>query len=452
MRPMSLSEVSAVTQGAMIGADVVFSAVSTDSRSLQPGELFVALKGANFDGNQLVGAAEQAGAVAAVVSTDADCPLPLVRVRDTASALGNIAAFNRRLSSATVIAVTGSQGKTTVKEMLAAILALKGKTLVTTANLNNTLGVPLTLLQIEPAHRFAVIEMGANMPGEIACSAGFAQPDIVHITNVAATHLEGFGSLDGVNRAKSEIWHELHEGGTAVINLDDDFAGDWLKINAQHHVVTISAKGNSKADYRLVNVDMVPGGSSKARLASPQGEFEITMSLPGHHNLANALAAAAMALEAGAGIVEVQNGLTGMVPVKGRMQTLAGLNDAIIIDDSYNASPSSFHAAIDVLAAMAGRSVLVMGDMGELGSLRETAHREVGNYARNLGIDHLFAVGAMSVLAVEAFGQGGRHFPTQEALITDLLAMLAPATNVLVKGSRSAHMDKLIAPLTQGAC
>jgi UDP-N-acetylmuramoyl-tripeptide--D-alanyl-D-alanine ligase len=449
---MTLSEISTVTHGSLLGEDVSFASVSTDTRTLNKGDLFIALTGENFDGNTYVAQAEAGGAVAAVISRDTGATLPRLLVDDSALALGQIGARNRQLSSAKVLGITGSQGKTTVKEMLAAILGRCGKVAVTRANLNNTLGVPITLLGIQADDEFAVIEMGANMAGEIACSVSFAAPVIAHITNVAPTHLEGFGSLEGVAIAKSEIWSGLTEDGTAVINLDDAFAEQWLAENSSRRCIGISAKNKPQADYAIDHFTLNPRGKTEAVLRSPQGVFTLQLNLPGKHNLANALAAAAMAMEAGAVIPHVQDGLAAMLPVSGRMARLSGANGALVIDDSYNASPASFHAAIDVLATYSGETILVMGDMGELGVIRESAHEEVGEYARKAGISRLLATGEMSRLAVSTFGEKGRHFDSQNELLQVLLPQLTEKTSVLVKGSRSARMDKLIAPLTRGGC
>lgn len=445
---MSLIQVQDLTGGALKG-NAWFNAVSTDTRTLQPQDLFVALRGPNFNGNQFVTQAEQAMACAALVSEDVVTALPTLKVQDTRIALGVMGAANRQRSTARVLALTGSQGKTTVKEMVAGILALCGEVLYTKGNLNNDYGVPLTLLRLAKEHQFAVIELGANAKGEIAYTAGLTKPDIALINNVAPTHLEGFGSLQGVAEAKAEIWQGLLDGGTAVINLDDDNVVRNVEVSSRIRRVTFSAAGSAAANYRVSQVHSTGLTGSTFMLHTPQGSTSIAITLPGLHNVGNALAAAAMAMEAGAGLEQVARGLADMQAAKGRLNIRQGRNGAVILDDSYNASPASFSAAIDVLATLPGKRVVVAGDMGELGSDKEAAHAALGEYARAKGIEYFFGTGALTALAVKAFGPAAVHAKDCAHLIALLLPMLASGVSVLVKGSRSAGMERVVHQLIE---
>ena len=446
---MSLLEVQQLTGGLLKGADVSFNAVSIDTRTLQAGELFIAIPGDRFNGNAFLKQAEVKNAAAAISTEPTEVALPVLQVENSRLALGKLGAANRNKSRAKVIAVTGSQGKTTVKEMTASILACCGEVLKTMGNLNNDLGVPLTLLKLEEKHQFAVIELGANAPGEIFYSSTLTMADVVHITNVAPTHLEGFGDLDGVARAKGEIWESLSADGVAVLNLDDAYGGQWMeKLNGKKFV-SVSALGKSTANYRVVDLQFDAALHSTFSVLTPQGSVAINLSLPGQHNVANALAAAALGMEVGAGLNEIKQGLEAMQSVSGRMCTLAGRQQSVLLDDSYNASPSSFRAAIDVLAAHQGTKVIAMGDMGELGSEAEKAHREIALYAFSKGIDFLFAVGELSEVAVKNFAGKSMHFADMDSLAEQILPMLNQDVKVLIKGSRSAGMDKLVQVLQQ---
>lgn len=444
---MTLQEVAEVTGGSAGNAAVRVSTVTTDTRRESPGSLFVALAGERFDGHDFLAGAAEAGAVAAMVSVPVRTALPVVTVRDTLAGLGALGAHNRRQSDARVIGITGSQGKTTVKEMCGRILRQRAKTLVTRGNLNNAIGVPLTLLDIGPDDVFAVIEMGANAAGEIAYTAGLAAPDIVHITNVAGTHLAGFGSLEGVSRAKSELWTGLKEDGTAVVNLDDRFAADWLTDLRGKRCVGISAEGLTSADYRITAGKTVGVERSLLSLSTPQGSFTVELPLPGRHNAANALAATALTMEAGCDMDNVRNGLLSMQPVKGRLSISTLPSGARLLDDSYNASPASYRAAIDVLSSMEGQTILVAGDMGELGTEAVRLHREIGEYAANHNVDILMTTGTLSKEMAAGFGNEAMHFASKDELIQTLKSLLKTGVSVLVKGSRSAGMDTLIEEL-----
>ncbi len=446
---MSLQEAQQVTGGVLTCGNPVFTAVSTDTRTLKPGELFIALKGPSFNGNAFVAFAAQKGACGAIVSEPVQSSLPLLTVDDTRLALGKLGAHNRKRCTAKVVALTGSQGKTTVKDMAAAILGCRGAVLGTQGNLNNDYGVPLTLLQISRGHEFAVIEMGANAPGEIAYTTALAQPDVAHITNIAPTHLEGFGSLQGVARAKSEIWQGLVPGGTAVLNVDDANILDSFSARGDLRRVEVSASGRQDADYALESwLDKGIAGSEFA-LCTPQGRFLVKLALPGHHNAANALAAAALAMEAGAGPRDVVLGLSDMRSVKGRLNIRKGQRGAIVLDDTYNASPYSFRAAIDVLVKQSGIRIVVAGDMGELGGEKEAAHVALGKFALEQGVDYFFATGELSRLAVTAFGGKGVHRGSREEIAAAVLPLLAAGVSVLVKGSRSAGMENVVQLLVE---
>lgn len=440
---MTLQEVAEVTGGSAGNAAVRVSAVTTDTRRKSSGSLFVALTGARFDGHDFLADAAAAGAVAAMVSAPVESELPVVTVRDTLAGLGALGAHNRRQSGARVIGITGSQGKTTVKEMCGTILRQKAQTLMTRGNLNNAIGVPLTLLEIGPDDVFAVIELGANAAGEIAYTSALAAPDIVHITNVAGTHLAGFGSLEGVSRAKSELWSGLKADGTAVVNLDDHFATDWMTKLQGKRCVGISAEGVESADYRITAGRTDGVDRSLLTLSTPQGSFTVELSLPGRHNAANALAATALTMEAGCDIDDVRHGLLSMQPVKGRLSLSTLPSGARLLDDSYNASPSSYRAAIDVLSAMEGRKILVAGDMGELGTEAEKLHREIGEYAASRNVDILMTTGRLSEEMAAGFGNEARHFASKDELMQALKSLLQSGVSVLVKGSRSAGMDTL---------
>lgn len=447
---MQLSGLARKLDGKLIGADVAFENLSTDTRSINPGDAFLALVGERFDGNEFVAAAQKQGATAAIVSAALDLDLPRIQVADTHAALGQIARENRRRSSARLIALTGSQGKTSVKEMLAQILAVNARTLATNANLNNTIGVPLTLLRINQEHQYAVIEMGANQKGEIAFSVNAAEPDIAMITNASAAHVEGFGSLQGIVEAKGEILDGLDGQGTAILNADDANVQQWITRAANNHVVLFSYD-NRKGDasYYARQVAIGDQGRVSFQLETPLGSKHIELKLLGKHNVANAVAAAAAALEAGASLSDVQTGLAACMPVQGRMNPLSGILGSDLIDDTYNASPNSFFAAIDVLATFKKHRILVTGEMRELGSESAEAHFAVGNYARESGIEELWSVGSACQDSVKAFGSAGRLFNSQEELIKACEAKASSQVAFLVKGSRGARMDIVVDALRE---
>ncbi len=448
---MRLAALAAELDGELIGGDAVFDAVCADTRDLRAGELFVALRGENFDGNEFAPEARRRGAAGAVVSRLSGEDLPQVLVADTGLALGRLARINRERSSARVVAVTGSQGKTTVKEMLHSILSAAGECLATRANLNNTVGVPLTLLRLEARHRFAVIEMGANRAGEIAFSAEAAQPDIALINNASMAHAEGFGGLRGVVRAKGEIIGGLRPDGTLLLNAADPSVDQWRRRGAAFRSRLFSLREvPGRSDYYAADIALDDSGRPAFTLVGPRGRLGVRLRLLGEHNIANAVAAAAAAFEAGAEPEAVRRGLEAAAPVPGRLCPVGGRDGLRVIDDSYNAAPASFRAAVDLLAALPGPRLLVAGDMLELGDRAEAMHREAGRHASSRGIEQLWAAGELCRQMVRGFGANGRHFADRRQLIGALAAALEPGWAVLVKGSRGARMDEVVAALRDG--
>lgn len=442
---MSLSALATELAGELSGSDVEFSSLSTDTRTLDPGSVYLALQGERFDGNEFVEQARMNGASGAIVSGPVETALPLLRVADTHEALGKIAGLNRARSTARVIALTGSQGKTTVKEILGAILSGQGQTLVTEANLNNTIGVPLTLLQLEARHEFAVIEMGANQAGEIDFSVNVAQPDIALITNASAAHIEGFGSVQGIVVAKGEIIDGLKPAGTLLLNADDANCPTWeSRAKAKRTVLFSQQNIGQRAQYFARDISTDEQGCMHFTLVTPQGESSASMALLGKHNITNAVAAAAAAMEAGATLEKVVQGLSAVAPVKGRLYPRSGIAGSKVIDDSYNASPASFYAAIDVLMSQAAPRYLIAGDMKELGEESPEAHRAVGEYARAAGVEKLLAIGEQARLMVEAFGAGAQHFAGKTDLIAACKALASSQATFLIKGSRGATMDTVV--------
>ena len=444
----TLQQAASVLRGELRGEDRAFMGVSTDTRALEAGQLFFALVGPRFDGHHFLVEARDRGAAGAVVSRDADADLPCVRVPDTGRGLRELASDWRRRFELPVLGVTGSAGKTTVKEMIAAVLAEAGPVLVTRGNLNNEIGVPLTLFRLSGRHRYAVIEMGANHPGEIAMLADISRPGIGVVTLAGAAHLEGFGTVEGVARSKGELFAALPDDGVAVINADDCYASLWRKMAADRRVVTFGL--GPGADFSARDITLQADGSAGVgfRLVSPLGEVVLSVPLAGRHNVTNALAAAAAASAAGASLAHIRSGLEKTPGVKGRMQLTRGPGGCRIIDDTYNANPGSVRAALDFLTGLKGQSWAVLGDMGELGPRAARLHAEIGSYARSIGVDRLFTVGTLTRETAAAFGAGARSFPDVDSLNTALQPLLHPEVNLLVKGSRSMGMERVVAALT----
>ncbi len=441
----SLAEFAPTLQGRCT-APARFEGVSIDSRRAVSGALFVAIRGERMDGHKFVTDAARAGVAAAMVERELDTPLPQMIVADTTAGLGQLASHWRQRFTLPVIGVTGSNGKTTVKQMLAAIMACRGEVLATRGNLNNHIGMPLTLLELDERHQAAVIEMGANHAGEIALLAGLARPDVGLVTNAGRAHLEGFGSLDGVARAKGEMFEALPEDGVAVINTDDAYAELWLSLAGSRPVIRFGH--GELADVRPgSSVQQTADGGQWFVLVTPQGEAEVRLPLPGAHNISNALAAAAAALAAGCTPVEIASGLACVDGAPGRLQLHQTAGGACLLDDSYNANPDSLAVALDVLAAREGRRILVLGDMGELGPEGRVLHAEMGCQARASGIEHLYTLGELSAAASEAFGEGAAHSTGIEALLARLHDCTGPDCTILVKGSRAMQMERVVSAL-----
>ncbi len=446
---MELLEAARATGGTARNGNPWFGAVSTDTRSIAADELFIALRGPNFDGHDFIQAAVEGGAVAAMVdetwaATHASA-VPQVVVRDTRLALGALAAYWRRRFDGPLIAVTGSNGKTTVTQMVASIFrAWQGTAALSTeGNLNNDIGLPLTLLRLRPQHRAAVVELGMNHPGEIAQLAQLARPTVALVNNAQRAHLEGMGSVAEVAHEKGCIYAGLDDGGIAVINADDAFCDYWRQLNRGRQVLTFGLAADADVAAEVTRI----GAGSALRMRTPQGRMDVVLQVPGIHNVCNALAATAAATAAGASLEAVAAGLSVYAGVKGRLQLRRIARGATLIDDSYNANPDSMRAAIDVLTATPGRKILVLGDMGELGERAGQLHDEIGGYAKSQGVDQMFALGELAELAVRNFGSGARHFASADALVAALCPELDDGTTVLVKGSRFMRMERVVEAL-----
>jgi UDP-N-acetylmuramoyl-tripeptide--D-alanyl-D-alanine ligase len=449
----TLLEAARALGAPLVGDDRPFESVSSDSRTLAAGALFVGLRGPNFDGADFAAAARARGAAGALVERPlSGVDLPYIQVPDSLEALQSLARRWRAEFSIPLVGVAGSNGKTTTKEMTAAILSRGGPCLSTQGNLNNHIGVPLTLLRLERTQRSAVIEMGANRIGDVAELVALASPTVGLITNAGAEHLEGFGDLDGVARGEGEMVAGLSAGAVAVINADDAYAGYWRGVAAGSRIVTFGIRAD--ADFRARNITQsIEAGRFATRftLECPLGTRVIALQAGGGHNIANALAAAAAAGAAGASLEDIAAGLAEFRAVAGRLQLKAGLRDSWIIDDSYNANPSSVRAGLDVLRTLPGPTWLVLADMAELGAHAAASHAELGRYARECRVARLFALGPESTRAVETFGTGGEWFADADALTRRLQAEIAPGVTVLVKGSRVNRLERVVQALLGGA-
>ena len=439
---MALAEAAAALRGRASGRDVTFTGVSTDSRSLAQGDLFVALRGERFDGHDFL---KQVAAKAAAAMVDTayggEYPVPALVVNDTRRSLGDLARYWRARFAPALIAVTGSNGKTTVKEMLAAILrkhASGDSVLATRGNLNNDIGLPLTLLTLRHAHRWCAIELGMNHKGEIAYLAGIARPTVALVNNAQREHLEFMRSVEEVAAENASVYDALPADGIAVINADDPHAAFFRARAGARRTVEFGLAGAPVTGrYKLERL------SSEIRIQTPAGEADATLSIPGLHNVCNALAAAACAQAVGIPLKTIAQGLSAFRPYTGRLQVKKAASGATVIDDSYNANPDSVRAAIDILAASPPPTALVLGDMGEVGDKGPEFHREVGQYAREKGVSQLLALGEATRHAVEAFGEGGRHFDNVEDIVGNL-----KGNTILVKGSRFMKMERVVAALT----
>lgn len=449
MSMLSTSEAAQAIHAECIGKEAIFSRVTTDSRDIQAGDLFVALKGDKFDGHEFAEKALEAGAVAVMVEHKMQGDMPAIVVADTRLGLGALAAYWREKFNIPVIGVTGSNGKTTVKEMIASILrescahtdANKEEcVLATKGNLNNEIGVPITLLGIRTHHRYAIIEMGMNHKGEIAYLTKLVKPTVAVINNAHAAHLEGLKTVAEVANAKGEIFEGLQQNGIAVINEDDDYASSWKKLATNHSIITfgLASAAMISAKYELGET------YSQLEIRAPQKNIAVALQVLGKHNAQNALAASAVAVALNIGSEAIASGLMKFTGVKGRMQRKRGLHGATLIDDSYNANPDSVKAAIAVLATAPGKKILVLGDMGELGDGAVALHEEIGEYAKQCKIDRIFALGDLSRHAVASFGAGGVYFERIQELLADLENALTEDTTILVKGSRFMQMERVV--------
>jgi UDP-N-acetylmuramoyl-tripeptide--D-alanyl-D-alanine ligase len=444
MLNLKLSDIALWTHASLRGADIVVRGVFIDSRAPQPGALFVAIHGEHFDGHDYVAAARQAGAAAALVARPVAVDLPQVIVADTTLALGDLASAVRASRRARVIGITGSNGKTTVKSLLASILALHGKTHVNPGNLNNEIGLPLSVLALPEDAEYAVLEMGAGKPGDIAYLAAIARPEIGLVNNIAPAHLERMGSLEGIAETKGAIYAGLPPHGAAVINADDAFAPLFAKLAGTRRLIRFGL--HADADVRAEIIALRPQQSAFT-LILPGARCDIALPLPGRHNVMNALAAAALAHSLDVPLATIRRGLDSAPPVKGRLQRYTMNGGWTLIDDTYNANPGSTAAAITALTDERGEAWLVLGDMRELGAEAAQLHAEVGDLARTSGIARLYAVGTLSAEAAKAFGDGARHFADQAALIDALRTDIHGGVSVLVKGSRGSAMEHVVEAL-----
>jgi UDP-N-acetylmuramoyl-tripeptide--D-alanyl-D-alanine ligase len=424
--------------------DVALTGICIDSRQVKPGHLFIAIRGERLDGHRFIPDAVAKGAASIVCEQlTQDISIPQLLVKNTLQALTAIATDHRNRIDCPVIALTGSNGKTTVKEMIASILPAPA--FATPGNLNNHIGVPLSLLQLQPEHRYAVFELGANHGGEIAHTVAMVKPRVTLINNIASAHIEGFGSIDGVARAKGEIYQGLAADGTAIVNDDDAYAHFWDTMLSNKKILRFST--SHPADVFAREITFNVKGCARFVLVTPQGEMSIALQVPGAHNVSNALAATACTYALGIELTDIAAGLERFTGVTGRMTFLKGKNNAWVIDDTYNANLRSVLTALDVLSARPGTRIFVFGDMGELGAWSEQHHRDVGLAARDKGIDCLMTCGIHSELTTKAFGKNARHYPDQQSLAHDLLKELNAQTTVLVKGSRSSAMENIVREL-----
>ena len=447
---MRLSEVARafnVSQSGASTADPILTGVSTDSRTIEPGELFIALSGANFDGHGYVASAAERGAAAALVSrVVADTSLPQVKVSDSRLALGRLAQVWRRRFAIPVLALTGSNGKTTVKEMLRAIVAAHlgnaDAVLATEGNLNNDIGVPQMMLRLNAAHRMAIFELGMNHLGEIDYLTRLVEPDAALVIMAGTAHIGELGSRDAIADAKGEIFTALKPDGVAVINMHDRYGSHWRELAGHRPIITFGVSAEDDVAGRFS-----PGANDAMTIGWQGNEIDVHLQVPGAHNQRNALAAAAGAIALGVPLLAIKVGLEAFHGVAGRLQTHRGHNSATIIDDTYNANPESVKAAIAVLANLPSPRILVLGDMGELGHEAAAMHASVGAFAREAGIDSFCATGDMMRDAVKAFGKGAEHFQQLDGLVDAIKPRLTADTHVLVKGSRFMAMERVVAQL-----
>ena len=452
---MSTGDAAQAIGGRVYGAPTRFTSVSTDSRAIEAGALFVALRGERFDGHEFIAGAKARGAAAAMVNQawrleTPEPGIPCIAVEDTRLALGRLAGCWRARVSIPLVAVAGSNGKTTVKEMIAAILRAhygEQATLATQGNLNNDIGLPLTLLRLRATHRAAVIEVGMNHPGETAYLAGIARPTVALVNNAQREHQEFMKGVEEVAREHGAVFAALPADGTAVINADDPYAAYWRSLVRREQIRDFGIERPAAVSGRCTLSDF----GSEIELSAPEGSVKFTLQVAGLHSALNAVGAAAGATAAGADLSMVAKGLSGFTAVGGRLQVKRGRSGAVIVDDTYNANPDSARAAIEVLSRLPGRRILVLGDMGEVGEQGETFHRETGRCAAQAGIDELLAIGDLAAHAFAEFGSGGTWYAQIEDLLDEVAEKAVAGTTILVKGSRFMRMERVVAALVEEA-
>ncbi|MFT5451825.1 MAG: UDP-N-acetylmuramoyl-tripeptide--D-alanyl-D-alanine ligase [Enterobacterales bacterium] len=461
MIAMTLQQAAINTKGLVAAKynDIQFSDVATDTRKSMSESLFIALKGENFNAHDYLAKAEAEGAVACLLDEDRETALPVLKVENTQKAMGQLALSLRKKFSLPCIGITGSCGKTTVKEMVASILSCRGKVLATEGNFNNAIGVPLTLFRLTADDDFAVIEMGASQKGDIDEVAQLVLPEVALITNVSAAHLQGLGSIEGVAKVKGEILNYLQVSGTAILEHDSPWLNQWREQLTTSQKLQTFSNENQSATYHAKSITSNDLGQVSFLAQSPLGEIAIALPLAGLHNVSNALSAMAAAIAVGASLADCQKGLAELSAVKGRLEFVSGIAGSQLINDSYNANPASLKVALELLAELSGKRILVLGDMAELGDQAEQAHLEAGILAKKMKIDGLYATGKLTTFTVESYGEGAKHFNSRELLSAALKEDIIKASleqrnekektvwNLLIKGSRSAGMDKLVRDL-----
>ena len=449
IRDYSLVELASALNAELKGSDAMIERVITDSRNARSGDLFVALKGERFDAHQFIEQVSQQGASAVVVDHPVELPITQLVVADTRIALGQLGALNRQQFSGQIVAVTGSAGKTSVKEMLSVMFSSLAPTLATRGNLNNDIGAPLTLLELGPKHEFAVIELGASAVGEIDYTSALTRPHVAILNNAMEAHVEGFGSLENIVQAKSEIYDGLVDSGIGIVNLDDPHADIWVDKLNRLNKRWIGFGLNESATLCATNLSVNDHGCYGFTLNYQGQQFAVQLSVMGRHMVSNALAAVSAWVASGQSILSAIEPLQSYTGFKGRLQVHSLTPSLTLIDDSYNASPSAVKAAIDTLMTLEGEHLLVLGDMAELGRDEVALHAEIGRYAKQQRVDRLMASGPLMANAVAAFGEGADHFESRDELITNLIDNLPKEGALLVKGSRSAAMDRVVDALIE---
>jgi UDP-N-acetylmuramoyl-tripeptide--D-alanyl-D-alanine ligase len=446
---MLLKDIALAVQGELLGENLSIDGISIDTRTLVAGNLYIAIKGNHFDGHEFIETAKLAKAGGVLVEHISETDLPQIIVKDSRLALAELAGFWRKQQKAKIVGVTGSNGKTTVKEMIASILSTKGKTLYTQGNLNNNIGVPLTLLKLQESNQYAVIEMGANHPGEIAFSSQYAKPDVSVITNIGQAHIEGFGDMPGIAKTKAEILESLGDDGVAILNRDDEYYAFFKEIAGNRKLISFGL--NAEADVSALRIKTVlnnQGFETNFELKVKNLSIPIKLQLAGEHNVKNALAAAAVAMQFEFEPADIKTGLEQVKAVTGRMQLLRGHKGNIVIDDTYNANPSSLQVALDILDDK-NNNWLVLGAFGELGEDSREIHQNMGKLIKSKPVQRLFATGELAKQTVEAFGNGGLYFENQDQLIIALNQAITGSETLLIKGSRSQKMENVVAAIVE---